>query len=326
MYLSLYAIREMKNLIIYLIAFGYLNVQAQVINELPFNLSTLVDQQTYSIKNIIPQIEGGKFYYFNQTTNEKEFENGFEEAYPFIGKSALIKDNGKYGVIDLKGNYLVQPIYNNYQLPPYEDESNLIIFSDDLLFDLTLGMKSENGYIICEEPAVPHLKSFLNQKNKYGIKNFSEKIIVKAKYDSIIDIHTDFFVVKLKDKIGVINKSGETLINFEYDDIIFSRGEYYTLPQMIGLKKDEKWIYFKIDGSNKKEILSSEYKCFKMHGIFIKNAVGLFKSKKGINILFENGETLKKDFDWISENGLIGIRGKSVFFLNPDGTATKYYD
>lgn len=62
-----------------------------------------------------------------------------------------------------------------------------------------------------------------------------------------------------------------------------------------------------------------------MHDIFLKNAIGIFKKKNEFNILFKNGQTLKKDYDWISHNGVIGVQSKSLCFLNADGTSTLYY-
>jgi len=296
-------------------------------NEFPFDLNTLSIQKAYSIESILPRIENDKFYYLNKKTGKREFENNFEEAYPFIGKSALIKKNGKYGIIDLNGNYIIKPTYQNYELPPYEEESHLIIFSEEFIFDLNSGAKSENGYIICAEPAIPEFKTFSNEVNKYGIKKtYNDEIIIVAKYDSIIDIHFDFFVVKLKNKIGVINTKGEKLIPFDYEEVTFSRGNYYSTPQKIGLKKGSKWTYFNLPNPEKNVIISSKQKCIQMHNLLMKNSVGIFEKKKRFNILFENGETLEDYYDWISENGLVGIKNKSVYFLNSNGSSTFYYE
>lgn len=308
----------------FLISFGYSNAQIQILNELPFNITTLANQQTYSLEHISPKFVKGEFFYFNVITKNKEFENGFEEAYPFIGKSALIKENGKFGVIDLKGNYLVQPKYESYHLPPYNHDSNLVIFIDfgnEFIFDLNLGKENTSGYTICEEPAIPIHSPFKSSENKYGIKD-----LIEAKYDSILDIHFDYFVMKKEGKIGVIDKNEKEILPFEYTDYIFSRGDYFVSPQKIGLKKDKEWNYFEVNEIKGNAIVTSKIECFKMHNIFLKNALGIFKKKESFNILFTNGKKLKKNYNWISDNGLIGIKSKSVYLLNPDGTSTLYYD
>jgi len=317
----------MKNLNIFLILIIIPNIlNAQTMNEFSFDLNTLSIQKEFSIESILPQIEGDKFYYFNQQTGKKEFEKEFEEAYPFIGKSALIKQNGKYGIIDLKGNYLIKPTYENYRLPPYEEDAHLIIFSKELTFDLNTGAKNEDGYFICLEPAGPNFITFRNENKKYGIKNYDDEIIIKAKYDSILDIHLEFFVVKLNNKIGVIDTKGAHLVPFDYEDLTFSRGDYYTIPQKIGLKKGNEWIYFDLPSSENEVILSSKHKCVQMHDLSIEHSIGIFQEGKRFNILFENGETLDEYYDWISKNGLVGIKNESVYFLNSDGSSTLYYE
>jgi len=245
---------RIKFTLFFLVIYGYSNAQIQNLKELAFDLTTLVKQQTYSLDSIIPKFKNDKFFYFN-SNNHKIFESGFQEAYPFIGKSALVKKNGKYGIIDTKGKYIIQPIYENYVLPPYEHEANLIIFEKDFIFDLNLGLKSKNGYTICKEPAVPSFKPFAEKANKYGLKNYSDEIIIKAKYDSIIDIHFDFFIVKLNNKIGIIDNKDKVLIPFEYEDLTFSRGMYYSTPETIGLKKEESWSYFNIGDKKETKIL-----------------------------------------------------------------------
>ncbi len=319
----------MKHLINTLLILIFTNcINAQTINtKFGFNLYTLSIQKAYAINNILPRVENGNFYYFDKQNGQKKFDISFEEAYPFIGKSALIKKNGKYGIIDLNGNYLIEPTYENYSLPPYEDEAYLIIFSDELTFDLNSGTNNENGYTICEESAVPDFIAFKNKNNKYGIKKqHSNEIIIEAKYDSIIDMNFDFFIVKLDNKIGVIDTKGQTIIPLDYTQVTFSRGMYYSFSETIGFKRGNNWTYFDLPTSEPKAMLSSQYKCVKMHDLLLENSIGIFEQDKGLNILFKNGKTLNNDYDWISENGLIGIKNESVYFLNSDGSSTLYYE
>ncbi len=284
----------MKYLINTLLILIFTNcINAQTIStKFGFNLYTLSTQKAYAINNILPRVENGNFYYFDTQNGQKKFDISFEEAYPFIGKGALIKKNGKYGIIDLNGNYLIEPTYENYSLPPYEDESYLIIFSDELMFDLNSGTNDKNGYTICEEPAVPDFIAFKNKNNKYGIKTYPNEIIIEAKYDSIIDMNFDFFIVKLDNKIGVIDTKGQTIIPLDYTQVTSSRGMYYCFPE-IGLKKGNHWTYFDLPKSEPKAILSSQYKCIKMHDLLLENSIGIFKKNKGLNILFKK----RKNFE-----------------------------
>jgi len=53
----------------------------------------------------------GKYYYSNQDGIEI-IPAEFEEAYPFQGEYACVKQNGKYGLINAKGEFVVSPIYS----------------------------------------------------------------------------------------------------------------------------------------------------------------------------------------------------------------------
>jgi len=292
----------MKNpcLFLFILFSNLLNAQISF-NDFPINLNTLAKQKSFALETVLPRYQDGQFYYYNEETRQKEFDTAFEEAYPFIGKS------------------------DNYKLPSYADEANLIIFSEDFIFDLRTGSKSENGYIYCAEPAVPNFNRFANAKGKTGIKNNSDETIIEARYDTIIDIHFDFFVVQDNDKIGVLDLEGNTIIPLRYEAVTFSRGDYYASPQKIGLMKEGNWSYFNLSDSKATLITSSKEKCFQMHDLSLKESVGVFQKGSQVNILFENGKTLSNDYNWISENGLVGIISNSIHFLNADGGATLYY-
>ena len=53
----------------------------------------------------------GKYYYSNQDGIEI-IPAEFEEAYPFQGEYACVKQNGRYGLINAKGKFVVSPIYS----------------------------------------------------------------------------------------------------------------------------------------------------------------------------------------------------------------------
>ena len=53
----------------------------------------------------------GKYYYSNQDGVEI-ISAEFEEAYPFQGEYACVKQNGRYGLINVKGKFVVSPIYS----------------------------------------------------------------------------------------------------------------------------------------------------------------------------------------------------------------------
>jgi len=63
-------------------------------------------------ENLVPKKSfWGKYYYANHDGIEI-ISAEFEEAYPFEGNYACVKQNGRYGLIDAKGNFVVPPLYD----------------------------------------------------------------------------------------------------------------------------------------------------------------------------------------------------------------------
>jgi hypothetical protein len=308
----------MQKIIQLYIALGMFNfIQGQEFKNL--KIDVLVTQLSYSVKDIKPVYHNSKMYYVNTNDNSRLFSKKFEVAYPFFKKSALVKNNGKYGIVDLKGNYLVQPIHDTFSLAPYEHECYIVIFNKNNIFDLNRAQKTDS-YTICEEYALPERYFFKGENEKYGVKK-EDSIIINARYDTIFTVDSKFIIASMNEKIGVIDNNDNRLIDFIYDDLIYSKDEsfQYTYP-VFGLKKDEEWVYFK----NGTKIIESPYNCTSFT-TSLKNSIGIFTTKGKKNILFKNGSTLNNSYDFISENGLVGIRNNKVFLINSDGSEQLYY-
>ena len=57
--------------------------------------------------------ESVKNYYIECSYMYKYIATGLEEAYPFLGNYALIKDNGLYGYLRSTGGFLIRPMYES---------------------------------------------------------------------------------------------------------------------------------------------------------------------------------------------------------------------
>lgn len=63
-------------------------------------------------ENLVPKKAfWGKYYYANQD-GIGIIPAEFEEAYPFEGEYACVKQNGRYGLIDATGKFVVPPLYS----------------------------------------------------------------------------------------------------------------------------------------------------------------------------------------------------------------------
>lgn len=289
----------------------------------PVDLNVLIEHTNYSKATLLPKFENGKFYYINAFTNKKAFTNTFDEAYPFINKSALVKKDEHYGIINEKGLFIITPKYKRVSIPSYE--KHMVVFDDTFTYDMLKGKEYLGDFISCKEPAVPNLRIF-KYENKYGVSDSSKRIILEAIYDTILHIDFDFIIAKYKNKIGVVNLENKQIIPFEYSDYTISVGNYFRSPQTIGFKKENNWRYYRISNDSiDKEITKSSYKCTMMYNIHLKNAIGIFEENKQYNVLFKDGEILDSYYEWISSSAKIGTKNGEIYFINDDRSVYRYY-
>jgi len=135
---------------------------------------------------------GKNDWIFINTLNQKVAE-GFEYAESFRDSCAIVKKNGKYGIINYEGKLLT-----------------------DLKYD-----RIDN---FSEKSAIVKLKT--DGKDKYGVINNKGVEIVPCIYDNlrndIYENNDKNLIIATKDKkSGVLNRKGEIVVPFVYDNINF---------------------------------------------------------------------------------------------------------
>ena len=319
---------KIKALILIFFTFSKLWSQTKIeFNKLPFEIETL-QSLSYKKDDIMPKFIKDKFYYVDVKTDKKISKTGFEIAYPFVGrKSAIIKLNGKFGVVDREGALLVSPIYNTFQLWHTPMRENYVAFGNNAsnVFDLLNGkfIIPGNG---CAKPYVEFSNfSILKADNgKYGIIE-KQKTIIEPIYDSIYLIKFNLIIAKEKNKIGVVDANKTALLPFKYEDIVISKPHNYTISNLVGLKNENIWEYYTL-GNKPILITTSKFKCQNMGEILIKNGFGTYKNNQKFNILFKDGSSLEKEYDWISNDGTISIEENKIYILGDDGKPFLYYE
>ncbi len=281
------------------------------------NVEALDAQFLLADKSILPIQQEGEMYFLDVNKNEKLFLKGFDIAYPFFKSGALIKLDGKYGIIDRNGKFLIQPTYKTFELAPFPEECHIVIF-EDLAFDLKTGTAS-NNYLKNEEPSPPKLQIFKGENGKYGIKN-KEKVKIAPAYDDIIAINPKFILVVEKEKIGFIDLLGNVLVDPIFEKAYYSEKYPHYIYPIIALKKGRQWHYFK-DGE---KILESRFASTRFD-ISLPNAIGVFLKRKRSKVLFKNGSTSKKSYDFIAKNGLVAQRKNKIYLLKSNGEEHLYH-
>lgn len=88
-----------------------------------------------------------------------------------------------------------------------------------------------------------------NGEGNFGIVNDKGEIVIRQKYDGLVNIGNGEFYAKKGDKVGVINASDETIVEFEYEDWGYIMSANYMLHDASG------YIIVNKDG---KELVSFE--------------------------------------------------------------------
>ena len=130
-----------------------------------------------------------------------------------IENALKVKKDGKYGVLNNEGKQVIAP--------EYYDISNL-------------GKDDKSGFIVKGE------------NEKYGIVDYSNQIILEAKYDGIEKVYgNDTYVVKQEGKELLVKKGGQELLTEGFDEIkailknahsgiIYTAGGKYGVMNLLG--------------------------------------------------------------------------------------------
>ncbi|WP_232373967.1 WG repeat-containing protein [Leptospira chreensis] len=182
----------------------------------------------------------------------------FEDAFLFRNGSALVKQAGKFGIIDTKGKFIVPPKYD-YLSPLYE---NWAIFKRDEHQGLVsnkgvekkfvhdeyeikntyyegsvafqryekTGMMDSNFKVIIP-PNYEYLGLFheglvrFKLNGKWGFLDQAGNVIIEPIYDSEYDFEEGYAVVEINNQYGIINKQGKYLLEPKFSSIhSFSNG------------------------------------------------------------------------------------------------------
>ena len=151
-----------------------------------------------------------------------------------------VKENGKYGLIDLNGKELLPSEYD--EITVLEGLENSIIIKKDG----KVGLVNDNGSIIVE-PQYKEIKNLgntykegyitINEEGKYGVISATKKQTLENIYEKIEQTYlNDYFVVTVMGKQKLINSKGNILIEDGFDEIksVTSKGLIFVKNNLYG--------------------------------------------------------------------------------------------
>lgn len=294
---------------------------AQFSDKIDFNILNEIikmSDDTVYVSNKNHLSEDSLFYFYDKNGN-KAIEMGYEVAYPFTGKSAIVKNNGNWGLINRLGEFIYQSQFPvPIKLSSYEKYG---IFDDGEIFDngkVIYNLRSgtqQSGFINCAEPVTPDYFILKTKTGKYKlIYQKEEKSIFKSEMDSIISHNflmynnrPNLLILKKKDKYGLYLSNGNEILKIKHEKIQF-------LGKYIMLLENKVWKYYLFENNKLNLIISSKFQC--TSPTYQSNAIGVYSKDKKYNILKINGENLSQEFDYISVEGTFGIKNNSVMIFN----------
>ena len=208
-----------------------------------------------SIILIIVVLAISVYFIIRNIEKNKEYEVEKISEYKYF----VVKENGKYGVIDRKGNKIIEPKYEDVKIPNPEkavficyenDNTKVLDGNNEEIFKEyeniePLKLKNISGDLIYEKSVLSYSKD-----NKYGIIDFNGKRITKAIYEEIdtLQYKEGELLVKKEGKYGVINIKGATLVKTKYDTIEADKfyekdNGYKKAGYIVSRKTDEGYRY-----------------------------------------------------------------------------------
>ena len=189
-------------------------------------------------------------------------------------KYFVVREDGKYGIIDTKGSKIIETNYEDVKIPNpekavficYEEETTKVLNerNEEIFTEYKdiepLRLKNISTDLVYEKSILKY-----SEDGKYGIIDFNGKRITKAIYEEIdtLQYKEGELLVKEKGKYGIINIKGTVLVKAKYDKIESDKfyeveSGYQKSGYIVGQRTEEgyRYGYVNLDG---KEIIESKY-------------------------------------------------------------------
>ncbi|MFN8575629.1 MAG: WG repeat-containing protein [Candidatus Sericytochromatia bacterium] len=224
---------------------GFINKKGDLVK--PFRLASNceIEEQTISKKYIHKKLNNNYIFYDengnSHTTNKFNYVECFNENF---AKVSLI---GKWGFIDKKGSIVIKPKYDwvklfKYGLNIVSDEESIKIINNkgEIVADKNINTQSHYSKKVFSY-YIKNVKS-KSTTYKYGLSDYSGKIITKPVFDEIYDFSEGVFVVAKDNKFSFIDETGKYIIKDKFENAkSFNDG-------LASVKIDDKWGFINKNG------------------------------------------------------------------------------
>lgn len=305
-------------------------------------------KRTFIIRNIIIAIiiigiVAGIAYYFTSKIN-RDYELEKVEEYNYF----ILKQQGKYGVINKSGETVVDVKYDEVKIPNPSKAVFICYDGENIKVLKEKGKEIFTEYKNVEPIRLKNIASNLmyeksvlkyKENEKYGLINFEGKKITKAIYDEIegLPYKEGELIVKNDGKLGVINIKGKKMVDIKYDnvevDAYYTEGSSYRYAGYIVSNKTNEGYRYGYINYNGKVILKDEYnQVSRIIDIENKDDIYLIVAKDGqYGVISKDKEIIKNEYQSIeydkTNNVLTIEKNKKYGIATLDGNViipTKY--
>lgn len=241
----------------------------------------------------------------------------YDYAEDYSNDRALVRNDGKWGMLDDEGNEVLKPAYDNFNFLPDADR-NLFFIAQNIVLH---GAIDSNANIIVP---VKYAKVLSYQEDRVAVKNLagrwgfvnrSGEEVIKTQYRVAHDFSEGLAIVFDQSRWGAINPSGGIAIKPQY----LRMGDFKEGKAWVHLPKGKKGYIDK----NGKLLFARRFS--KLTNF--KNGIArVYIRKKGWGLINTKGEFIlkpKKSYDKIeafNEYGLAKVKiGKKYRLMNEEG-------
>lgn len=171
-----------------------------------------------------------------------------------IKNSLLIKTESGFGISDSQGNIHVEPNYNSIKAMSDDYKDGYIVENKEGKYGIVDFTKK-----VILEPKYEEIKNIydngkyiVKEEGKYKLINKESEIILEQKVENIVDMTGDNLIIKENSNYGIIDTKANIILDVEYQDLKHAFSNYYIA------KKDNKYGIIDLNGNEKIEFSYDE--------------------------------------------------------------------
>jgi len=208
--------------------YGIISENNEILVPCKFDEISCFENEIYGIKS------GSKYSLWLPNVSEGlSFNYDYlDDVYGTVANKFIVKNNGKYGVIDKNENVIISYIYDSLIADSFDEDKQVALI-------------------------------IAKTKNKYGVIDENGQVRIDFKYDELMHGNSGVwdeengatYIVKLNEKYGVINMHGTEIIPCNYDKVEISQYPL-ELKEYYKVNKNNKWGMVSLEN---KEVIPIKY-------------------------------------------------------------------